>query len=191
MDWKELGQKIISLGAPLLGTALAGPAGGAVGALIANVFGSNADPEAIAVAIQQDPQALLKLKELQLKHAERLSEITLEHARIESQESMNALQQVNLTMRAESQSEHTLQWIWRPLWGIISAVTFLVVCIFVCVLAYRAITKADQTALTMIPLLVGAFTTLFGIPGAILGITAWGRNRLKESQAQAGNGRTS
>lgn len=37
-------------------------------------------------------------------------------------------------------------------------------------------------AIGMIPLLIGAFTTLFGIPGAILGITAWGRNKLKQAK---------
>ena len=64
----------------------------------------------------------------------------------------------------------------------ISAAAFMVVCTFVCVLAYRAITEKDSQAIGMIPMIIGAFTTLFGIPGAILGISAWGRNKLKEKR---------
>jgi hypothetical protein len=35
--------------------------------------------------------------------------------------------------------------------------------------------------------LIGAFTTLFGVPGAILGITAWGRNKLKNQMVIEGH----
>ena len=64
----------------------------------------------------------------------------------------------------------------------VSATAFLAVCVFVCILAYRAITKSDQNAIGMIPMLIGAFTTLFTIPGAVLGITTWGRNKLKDKR---------
>jgi len=187
MDWKQLGKEIINLGAPLLGTALGGPAGGAVGVLLANTFGvAPDDPAAIARAIEADPDAGAKVMELQFRHKERLEEIQLEHAKVEVQRELGVVTQTNLTMRAEAQSEHWAQWMWRPTWGFVSAAAFLVVCVFVCILAYKAVIKADQNALTMIPLMVAAFTTLFGIPGAILGITAWGRNKIKQAQVLAG-----
>jgi hypothetical protein len=37
----------------------------------------------------------------------------------------------------------------------------------------------DRALLGMIPIMIGAFPSLFAIPGAILGIAAWGRNKLK------------
>ena len=37
----------------------------------------------------------------------------------------------------------------------------------------------DRAFLDMIPVVIGAFALLFAIPGAILGIAAWGRNKLK------------
>ena len=37
----------------------------------------------------------------------------------------------------------------------------------------------DRAFLGVIPIVIGAFTSLFTIPGAILGIAAWGRNKLK------------
>jgi len=130
------------------------------------------DPQQAADAIIQNP-------ELRIKFQEQATQLELGLER----EYTERLAIVNQTMQAEAKSEHWPQWIWRPLWGIISAVAFLVVCIFVCYLGYRAISGKDPQAIGMIPLLIGAFTTLFGIPGAILGIAAWGRNKLKERKS--------
>jgi Holin of 3TMs, for gene-transfer release len=182
MDWKSLGQKVIGLGAPILGTALLGPgAGTAVGSLVAGLFGVKNDPSSIDAAIQADPQAATRLIELQFNHQERLAELALDHAKAENERELGIILEVNKTMREETKSEHPIQYSWRPFWGFISGGAFFVVCVFVCILGWRAITKADQNAIAMIPLLIGAFTTLFSIPGAILGITAWGRNKMKQA----------
>ena len=37
----------------------------------------------------------------------------------------------------------------------------------------------DRALLRMIPIMIGAFPSLFVIPGAILRIAPWGRNKLK------------
>lgn len=56
---------------PALGIALGGPAGGIVGSLIANVFGGNHDnPNELAQIIQADPEAALKLKQLEYQIAQ-------------------------------------------------------------------------------------------------------------------------
>jgi hypothetical protein len=183
MDWKELGKKVVSLGAPLLGTALGGPGGAALGTMVAGLFG--ADPESpgeILAKMQMDPEAAIKLREAELRHKERLEEIALERTRLDTQKEITALQEVNTTMRTEAKSEHWAQWGWRPYWGFISGTAFLAVCIFVCVLGYQAIKGGNPQAIGTIPMIVGAFTTLFAIPGGILGISAWGRNRLKEKR---------
>ena len=86
---------------------------------------------------------------------------------------------VNITMQAEAKSEHWPQWSWRPFWGFASALAFLFVAGLCCVLAYQAILGGRPTAIAMIPQLVGAFATLFAIPGAILGVTAWHRGKEK------------
>jgi len=182
MDWKALGKKIVGLGAPLVGTALAGPAGGTVGAMVANLFGADPeDPEDVAAKIEADPQAVFKVRQMQLNHRERLEELALEHARLETEQAVTQVREVNATMRVEAQAEHWPQWSWRPFWGFISGLSFLAVCVFVCVLGYRAIEGKDSNAIGMIPMVIGAFTTLFTVPGAILGISAWGRNKLKQS----------
>lgn len=82
MDWKKLGSNIAKA-APLIGTALGGPAGGAVGAMVASFLGVENTPEAIEAKLQNDPQALLRLKELELENERDLRAMVLEIGRQE------------------------------------------------------------------------------------------------------------
>lgn len=69
MDLIEIGKKIISFGAPILGGAIAGPAGVTVAKMIADSFGlSSSEPQAIVNAINLDPSAQIKLREFELTH---------------------------------------------------------------------------------------------------------------------------
>jgi hypothetical protein len=65
MEWKDIAGAI-GTAAPILGTVIAGPAGGAVGGAVSAVikaFGLSGDatPEQVNQAIKQDPDAALKL----------------------------------------------------------------------------------------------------------------------------------
>ena len=74
MDWKDVGE-IVAKGAPILGAALGGPVGaiaGAAGSLVASFFGCEDSPEAVEQAITQNPDALLKLKELEARENARV-----------------------------------------------------------------------------------------------------------------------
>ena len=51
-DWKDLGAKVASLGLPILGTALGGPAGATVGALVASVISKQLSPDTPLDALQ-------------------------------------------------------------------------------------------------------------------------------------------
>lgn len=65
--------------APILGTALGGPLGGVAGSLIASVFGgSPANPSDLLARIQQDADAAVKLKQIELDHEETLKKLTLQ-----------------------------------------------------------------------------------------------------------------
>jgi hypothetical protein len=63
--WESI-KELIGSSAPILGSLLGGPVGGSVGALIAQALGVSEDPKEIEEAIKNDPNALLKLKELEL-----------------------------------------------------------------------------------------------------------------------------
>lgn len=92
MDWKEIGRTAASVGAPLLGGALFGPAGAAVGSIIAGKFGVSPDstPDQVLTAIKGDPDAALKLREIETAHIEHLQELENERLRIETADVQSA-----------------------------------------------------------------------------------------------------
>lgn len=92
MDWKQVGNTAISVGAPLLGGALFGPAGAAVGSIIAGKFGLPLDstPDQVLTAIDGDPEAALKLRQIETTHVERLQELENERLRIETADVQSA-----------------------------------------------------------------------------------------------------
>lgn len=77
MDWKSIGQSVGSI-APVLGTLLGGPAGAAVGTLVAQALGTKDDPESVNAAILADPSAAMKLQELQMNNKVELQRLTLQ-----------------------------------------------------------------------------------------------------------------
>jgi len=187
VDLKKLVGEVAKY-APALGTAIGGPPGAVVGGLVsavASAFGLKPDapPDAISDAIKSDPEAAAKLAKIQADKAVAIQQINADRAVRELQEETRQVVAVNATMQTEAKSEHWPQWAWRPYWGFISGTAFGVVCVFVCYLAYQAIIKKDASALGNIPLIIGAFTTPYTVPGAICGITAWGRNKVKTQQA--------
>lgn len=84
MEWKDLAQ-IVGKSAPMLGTLIAGPAGAAVGGLIASAIGTTAAPDAIQSALVANPDALLKLREIEANQATRFQELVTEQAKAEIQ----------------------------------------------------------------------------------------------------------
>lgn len=73
--------------APILGTALAGPAGGAVGTLISNVFGSD-DKKELCDQIKADPDAEIKLKQIEEDHEIELKKLALQQSAIDAVKSI-------------------------------------------------------------------------------------------------------
>lgn len=92
MDWKQVGNTAIAVGAPLLGGALFGPAGAAVGSIIAGKFGVSPDatPDQVLTAINGDPDAALKLRKIETDHVEHLQALENERLRIETADVQNA-----------------------------------------------------------------------------------------------------
>lgn len=92
MDWKEIGRTAANVGAPLLGGALFGPAGAAVGSIIAAQFGVSPDatPDQVLTAIKGDPDAALKLRKIETDHVEHLQALENERLRIETADVQNA-----------------------------------------------------------------------------------------------------
>ena len=88
MNWSDLGKKIADF-APLLGGVL-GPAGAGVGALIASEFGTENTPEAINSFIAGNPDAQVKLIEVELANKTQLQDIKLKTLQAELSDKQNA-----------------------------------------------------------------------------------------------------
>ena len=65
-EWSDIG-KLIGTAAPIVGTALGGPAGAAIGSVIAGVLGVDDNADAVANAIKADPTLVVKMKELEVE----------------------------------------------------------------------------------------------------------------------------
>lgn len=79
MDWKDIGS-IVGKAAPILGTLVGGPAGAAIGGLIAAALGTSNTPDAITAAIATDPQAALKLAQFESDNRTKLQEMMFAHS---------------------------------------------------------------------------------------------------------------
>lgn len=181
MDWKELGHKVADF-APILGSALV-PGGGAIGSLISAAFGTKNDPSEIMAAIERDPQAAVKLKEIESTEAIELKRIAMQSVTLQLAEKTKQVLAVNATMQEEAKSDNWWTSGWRPFWGFISGGAFFVISCAICYLAYKAVIGKQPEALTMIPQLISSLAMLFSIPMAILGVTAWHRGQLQRTRA--------
>jgi hypothetical protein len=81
MNWKSIA-KSVGQAAPLLGAVLAGPAGGAVGSLIASGLGVDGNPESVAAALS-DPDTLVRLKQIEADHRAELESMAVDLAKAE------------------------------------------------------------------------------------------------------------
>lgn len=114
MNWSDI-KEIVAKAAPVAGTLLGGPAGGAIGALIASTLGVEGDPAAVDAMLRTNPDAALKLREMELTHG-----IEMQSLLLQAEAQRHA--EVNATMRAEYQQDDPYVKRWRPTLGY--AVTF-------------------------------------------------------------------
>lgn len=189
MDWKELGKSLASIGLPLLGAALPIPGGAAIGSALASAIGlSSSKPEDILAGLQANADAMVKAKQFEEQHREKLMEMAYQYE-IEQRKADSAdLASVNTTMQAEATSSANENWWqkgWRPFNGYVLGVASLVTVGGVFYLAFLALTGKDANALNAIPTIVSSIAMVLAIPGAAVGITAWHRGRAQIAEIQA------
>ncbi len=80
MKWEDIGS-IVADAAPIIGGLVGGPAGAGVGSLIANALGVKPDPVSVKQALTNDPDAMAKIAEAEMKHKEELQQIALEESK--------------------------------------------------------------------------------------------------------------
>lgn len=168
MEWGDLAKQVISLGAPMLGTALGGPLGGVAGEILAKAIGAaTSTPASVQVALPAVDPA--RLAEAEARWAEMI--------RAEAETQRVAIAETQTTIRAELASEDALQRWWRPVY----ALELTVECAALwAVLMHEFWTGDIQTINTLVnatALLVAYWGFRFGV----LGVYISGRTREKVS----------
>jgi hypothetical protein len=79
MDWKDIAG-IVGKSAPMLGTLIGGPAGAAVGALVASALGTGSTPDEVSQALATSPDAAVKLRQIEADRTVKLQELVEQHA---------------------------------------------------------------------------------------------------------------
>ena len=76
MNWSDL-KPIVAKAAPILGTLVGGPAGAAVGSLIAAGLGVSNDPDSVSTALLQNPDAYVKLQQIEADNRVQLQQLAV------------------------------------------------------------------------------------------------------------------
>lgn len=93
MDFKDIAKQVASLGLPILGAALGGPAGAIVGkALGAAIGSSSAAPVDILKSLTEDAAARQHALEFQAQHELDLKKLALEEKKIDADDRNSARQ---------------------------------------------------------------------------------------------------
>lgn len=141
MNWQSVA-KHVSQAAPLLGTVLGGPAGGAVGALISSALGVDNDPSAVATAMAS-PENVVKLKQIEADHRAQLEQMALEQTKAELADKANA----------RDAHKHS------PVPAFIVAGLTILIGVLICLIWFAELPTESKT---MAMMLLGAVTTKWG-----------------------------
>ena len=172
MDWKDVAAKVVSLGAPMLGSALGGPLGGMAGKILADAFGAAAaTPEAVHDAIS-DKAGDLKIAAEAAQKAE--TEWMSALAEIGKQQ----VSEVGQTMRTEAASEDILQRWWRPLYALELS---LIECPAFALTLLHELWNGHEVGINGLANLSGLLMTYFGARFGVLGVYVTGRTREKQT----------
>lgn len=113
MDWSNV-KTLIGTTAPILGTMIGGPTGTAVGTIVSGLLGVNNDPTTIAEELKNNPEALLKLKEYEYTHKEKLEAMQLDELKVYTADVQDARQRQVETQKATGEIDwnfYMLAWL--------------------------------------------------------------------------------
>lgn len=128
MEWKDVADAV-GKAAPILGTLIGGPAGTVIGGLVAAGLGTANSPDAVSTALATDPDAAVKLRQIEADQEVQLRNLAMQDAANALTAETARIQAVNITMQAEAKADHWPTYTWRPFIGF--AFGFYVVSMFV------------------------------------------------------------
>ena len=171
MNWGDLVDDVLGAGLPLLGSALGGPAGAAVGKLAASALGVDARPEAVKGALSA-PGAADRLKRMEVEHRQTLERIELEGA-------VANMADVNKTMRQEIASKDTFVRRARP-----TTIYVINLCILLQVIVGAIVIIGFPRAMPDYIGLIQALSNPLMVALGVVGVYKW--RRTSEKMVDAG-----
>lgn len=163
--------------APLLAGAIGGPAGAAV-SLIADAFGGDRNTDALAERVAGDPDAALKLRQIENDHRAELARIAMQREANELAADTARIESVNKTMRAEAASCDPFTRRWRPMFGYVVCVSWFLQMTAIAVLMLTRPAAAAAVISSMAEL-----TVLWGVALSVLGVSVAKRSQDKQVAA--------
>jgi len=124
MEWKDLSSTVGKF-APLVGTLIGGPAGTAMGAMVASALSVGNTPDEISQALAVNPDAAVKIKQIEATRQVDLQALLVQSEANRIAADTSAILAVNQTMQAEANSDHWPTYTWRPFVGFVFGVMFL------------------------------------------------------------------
>ena len=179
MDWKSLADDLLGLGLPLLGSAIAGPAGGVVGAMVGNALGVGDDvsPKNVRNALQRGDlkSNMATLRKLESDNRVQLKSLCVEETKV---------LQTAKTQRMELASRDWYTRNMRPTFGYI-----LALCLLMLVMGgiYAVLWGPGDGGASYIDML-SAMSVFLTAAFAVLGVYVNGRS--SEKRAEAGDNRS-
>jgi len=166
MNWSDLATQVIGLGAPMLGTALGGPLGGAAGQILATVLGAAAStPGAVQTALPGAAPARLAEAE----------ERWIAAIRAEAEAQRTAISETQQTIRAEIASDDLVQRWWRPVY----AFELTLECAALWTVLVHEFWTGDVATINAMIGASALFVTYWGFRFGVLGVYISGRTREK------------
>lgn len=161
MNWKDVAATVVS-NAPLLGTLLGGPAGGAIGTILSSALGVNNTPDEVSQALATQPDAVVKLKQIEATRQTELQSLLVQAEANRIAADTQVVLAVNKTMQAETVSDHWPTYSWRPFIGfVVGGMAFG--CYFVLPLLQVPVPAVPESVWLMF--------------GGILGVASWFRGK--------------
>lgn len=155
---------VIKSAAPAIATALGGPAAGGAVKLLTSAFGGSADdPADLLQRIQQDPEAMTRLKELEYNHAEEMRRLTIEAEKNTLVHDTEQTKTINETMRVEYKNNVY----WRRAVGWAFAITVFLYPVMI----FGTVWQSDVSLEDMKGILV-AMKEYWYVVGLVLGLGA-------------------
>lgn len=177
MNWKDLAERVGKF-APMVGTVLGGPAGGVVGAMVASALGVDNNPSAVSDALAVNPDAAVKIAQIESDERVQLQRLVVEQANHEMTALVQHSSDINSTMRVEAAAEHWPTYSWRPAIGFAVAIN-VTLSVIVVAFAYVGVMffKVESEVLSYLPAMLGSMAALVAVASPILGIASWFRGK--------------